>query len=70
MCTQVRFCERVATTLLVFVFLIYFMYIVLFITFTFACMTKVLLTFEIHDIFRLAKFNHVTFPALVELPTL
>ena len=34
-----------------FVFLIYFMYIVLFITFTFACMTKVLLIYEIHDIF-------------------
>ena len=38
-------------TSLVFVFLIYFMYIVLFITFSFACMTKVLLIYEIHDIF-------------------
>ena len=38
-------------TALVFVFLIYFMYVVLFITFTFACMTKVLLIYEIHGIF-------------------
>ena len=33
-------------------------------------MTKVLLIYEIHDIFRLAILNHVTFPALVELSTL
>ena len=36
---------------LFFVFLIYFMYVVLFITFTFACMTKILLIYEIHDTF-------------------
>ena len=46
------------------------MYIVLFITFNFACMTKVLLIYEIHGFFKARHIDFMTFPVLVELPTL
>ena len=49
--TKVRSSRARCPATALIVFLIYFVYILLFTTFTFACMTKILLIYEIRDIF-------------------